>query len=162
LMNELYRGRAIWNRSRWVRVPGTRRRRRVARPESDWIVRDRPDLRIIDDTLWNEVQARRARVREHYDASRHFGTSKSAYGKYLLSGLLACGTCGASMTIRTTAGSTQKYGCTRRWRRGVSACSNGLLIRLHPGCRVSVFVWASSLPEQERPSSDSAPDDGLC
>src|SRR5467141_3325748 len=90
LMNELYRGRAIWNRSRWVRVPGTRRRRRVARPESEWIVGDRPDLRIIDDTLWNEVQARRVRVREHYDASRHFGTSKSAYGKYLLSGLLAC------------------------------------------------------------------------
>lgn len=33
------------------------------------------------------------------------------------------------MTIRTSAGSIQKYGCTRRWRRGAAACGNSLLIR---------------------------------
>jgi site-specific DNA recombinase len=129
LMNELYRGRAIWNRSRWVRVPGTRRRHRIARPVSEWIVQDRPDLRVIDETLWQDVQARRARVRRRYDQPTGFGKSKSEYGKYLLSGLLMCATCGGSMTIRTSAGSTQKYGCTRRWRRGTSACTNSLLVR---------------------------------
>src|SRR5207247_8427029 len=81
LMNELYRGRAIWNRSRWVRVPGTSRRRRVARPESEWIVQDRPDLRIIDDGLWREVQTRRARIRAKYEASHELGKCQSAYGK---------------------------------------------------------------------------------
>ena len=33
------------------------------------------------------------------------------------------------MTIRTSVGSTQKYGCTRRWRRGQSVCINSVLIR---------------------------------
>src|SRR5262249_36770495 len=46
LGNELYRGRLIWNRSRWVREPGSRRRRRVPRPEAEWVAADRPDLRI--------------------------------------------------------------------------------------------------------------------
>jgi site-specific DNA recombinase len=129
LMNELYRGQGIWNRSRWVRVPGTRRRRRVLRPESEWIVLDRPDLRIIDDALWREVQERRARVRTRYDVTTSFGKSRTEYGKYLLSGCLTCGTCGGSMTIRSTSGSTQKYGCTRRWRRGPSVCTNSILVR---------------------------------
>jgi hypothetical protein len=33
------------------------------------------------------------------------------------------------MTIRTTTGSIQRYGCTRRWRRGPSVCTNGMLVR---------------------------------
>src|SRR5262249_23686333 len=41
LQNEVYRGRQIWNRSRWVRVPGSRKRRRVARPEGEWVVVER-------------------------------------------------------------------------------------------------------------------------
>jgi len=129
LMNELYRGRAIWNRSRWLRVPGTRRRRRVSRPESEWVVQDRPDLRIIDEALWQQALERRTRVRARYDRPDQFGKSRSEYGKYLLSGLLVCGRCGGSMTVRTSSGSTQKYGCTRRWRRGPLACANGILVR---------------------------------
>ena len=129
LMNDLYRGRTIWNRSRWVRVPGTRRRRRVMRPESEWIVQDRPDLRILDEALWAEAQARRTRVRARYDATAQFGKSRSEYGKYLLSGLLVCATCGGGMTIRTSGGSRQKYGCTRRWRRGPAVCTNSMLVR---------------------------------
>src|SRR5205814_1738013 len=67
--------------------------------------------------------------RSRYDATRSFGKSRTEYGKYLLSGLLTCGTCGGSMTIRSTSGSTQKYGCTRRWRRGPSVCTNSILVR---------------------------------
>jgi DNA invertase Pin-like site-specific DNA recombinase len=130
LMNEVYRGRLIWNRSRWVRVPGTRRRRRVMRPESEWVVKERPDLRIIEEGLWQDVQARRMRVRARYDNTARFGKSRSEYGKYLLSGLLVCGTCKGSMSIRTSSKiKSQKYGCTRRWRRGPSVCTNAILVR---------------------------------
>jgi len=93
LMNETYRGRTVWNRSRWVRAPGTRRRRRILRPESEWIVQDRPDLQIIEDSLWEEVQKRRCRVRARYDRPAGFGKSRTEYGKYLLSGLLTCRSC---------------------------------------------------------------------
>ncbi len=94
LGNELYRGRLIWNRSHWVRVPGTRHRRRVLRPESEWVVVERPDLRVVEERLWVRVQQRRARVRAHYDRPAHFGKGRVEYGTHLLSGLLACGACG--------------------------------------------------------------------
>jgi site-specific DNA recombinase len=127
LGNELYRGRFIWNRSQWVRVPGTRRRRRIARPESEWVVQERPDLRIVDEALWQRVEARRARVRARYDVPSQFGKARAEYGSYLLSGRLVCGVCGGSLTIRTSG--PHRYGCTRHWRRGPSACSNNVLVR---------------------------------
>jgi len=52
LNNELYRGRYIWNRSRWVRDRETRRRVCRTRPEAEWVVREMPDLRIVSDELW--------------------------------------------------------------------------------------------------------------
>lgn len=100
----------------------------MPRPESEWVVQDRPDLRIIDEALWQQAQERRTRIRARYDRPDGFGKSRTEYGKYLLSGLLVCGRCGGSMTIRTSNGSSQKYGCTRRWRRGPRACTNSILI----------------------------------
>jgi len=131
LGNELYRGRFIWNRSRWVREPGSRRRRRVPRPEAEWVAADRPDLRIVDDPLWARVQARRARVRTHYEQPAQFGKSRAEYGTYLLSGLLVCGMCTGTLSIRSGSQGRgdQRYGCTRHWRRGPAACGNNLLVR---------------------------------
>lgn len=51
LRRELYVGRAVWNRSRFVKRPGTNHRVRRARPQSEWKVTDRPDLRIVSDAL---------------------------------------------------------------------------------------------------------------
>lgn len=127
LRNEIYRGRTVWNRSHWVRLPGTRRRRRVPRPESEWVIVDRPDLRVINDELWAAVEARRATVRAHYDKTTQFGKSRAAYGVYLLSGRMVCGVCGTNMTVRT--GRPSRYGCARHWRRGAQACANNMLVR---------------------------------
>jgi DNA invertase Pin-like site-specific DNA recombinase len=127
LINELYRGRLIWNRSHWTRLPGTRRRRRQVRPASEWVVVDHPDLRIIDEPLWDQAQRRRAAIRRHYAYPSQFGQSRTEYGSHLLSGRLMCGECGGSLTIRTSKPS--RYGCTRHWRRGSAACSNNVLVR---------------------------------
>jgi hypothetical protein len=127
LGNDLYRGRLVWNRSRWVRLPGTRKRRRVARPADEQVVIDRPDLRIIDEDLLNRVAAQRAKVRAYYERPAEFGKCRAAYGTYLLSGRLVCAECGGMLTIR--AGRPQRYGCTRHWRRGASACANNMLVR---------------------------------
>jgi DNA invertase Pin-like site-specific DNA recombinase len=48
LRNELYIGRLIWNRSRYVKQPGTNKRLRRMRPTSEWITVEKPELRIID------------------------------------------------------------------------------------------------------------------
>src|SRR5262249_33274508 len=52
LISELYRGRLTWSRSKWIPLSATRRRRRQLRPASEWVVVDRPDLRIVDESIW--------------------------------------------------------------------------------------------------------------
>jgi DNA invertase Pin-like site-specific DNA recombinase len=37
LCNERYTGHVTWNQSKWVQVPGRKSRRRVTRPESEWV-----------------------------------------------------------------------------------------------------------------------------
>ena len=39
LNNELYVGRYVWNRSKWIKNPDTGRKIRIPRPESEWIVK---------------------------------------------------------------------------------------------------------------------------
>ena len=58
LHRELYAGRIVWNRSRFVKQPGTNKRLRRERPQSEWLVTEQPDLRIVDAALWERVQAR--------------------------------------------------------------------------------------------------------
>jgi DNA invertase Pin-like site-specific DNA recombinase len=59
LQNEKYTGKQIWGKTQTVRVPGLRKK--VARPvpRQDWLVYERPDLRIIDEDLWERAQTRR-------------------------------------------------------------------------------------------------------
>ncbi|HWF65897.1 MAG TPA: recombinase family protein, partial [Acidobacteriaceae bacterium] len=47
LRRDLYNGKVIWNSSRFVKVPGTNKRVRRARPESEWRTVAHPELQII-------------------------------------------------------------------------------------------------------------------
>ena len=59
LHNEVYTGRQIWNRSKWVKDPDTGKRTAIARPRSEWIVNERPDLALVDAETWHRVRTRR-------------------------------------------------------------------------------------------------------
>lgn len=48
LNNELYIGRLVWNRQRFLKDPATGRRQARPNPERDWIVEDVPHLRIVE------------------------------------------------------------------------------------------------------------------
>lgn len=63
LHNELYIGRLVWNRLRYSKDPATGRRVSRLNPREEWICRDVPDLRIVDDGLWDRAQARLAAIR---------------------------------------------------------------------------------------------------
>ncbi len=127
LRRELYAGRVIWNRSRFVKVPGTNRRVSRPRPRSEWRILERPELRIVDAELWERVQQRLAEIADRYgDAARpsnaglRFGRSTSPY---LWSGILKCAVCGANLAIVTGHKSRNaRYGCPEYLRRG--ACTN--------------------------------------
>ncbi len=70
LNNEIYIGRRFFSRRKWVEVPNDNRGfTRVPRlnPDSKWIIRDEPDLRIIDQELWDKVKARQLEARAARD-----------------------------------------------------------------------------------------------
>jgi site-specific DNA recombinase len=130
LYRELYIGRVIWNRSKFIRVPGTNKRVRRMRPESEWRVAQRQELRIIDQALWERVNTRFQAFKDSYHAKKRPGLlPRSETSKFLFSGLLKCGQCGGNLAIVAGGGKEQyrKYGCSQHWYRG--ACSNNLLER---------------------------------
>ncbi|WP_247381795.1 MULTISPECIES: recombinase family protein [unclassified Bradyrhizobium] len=48
LNNELYVGRLVWNRLRYLKDPDTGKRVSRLNPESEWVVQEVPEMRIID------------------------------------------------------------------------------------------------------------------
>ncbi len=64
--NELYIGRLIWNRLRYIKDPSTGKRVSRLNPVSEWIVKDVPDLRIVDDELWQVVRERQGEIAEKF------------------------------------------------------------------------------------------------
>jgi site-specific DNA recombinase len=117
LQNQLYIGRLIFNRTRKVTDPRTRMALIRANPESEWLVQDVPELRIVDDDVWEAVQA----VLERGQGQR---PELSRRPKHMLSGLVACDVCGGSWTIR----GPNRWGCSRHKEGGASACANNRTI----------------------------------
>lgn len=56
--NELYIGRLVWNRLTFMKNRETGKRVSKLNPEEDWIAHDVPELRIIDDELWQQAKDR--------------------------------------------------------------------------------------------------------
>ena len=114
LNNEIYRGRVIWNRFQWLRsAADSSKRKCVLNRETDWIVHDDESLRIVPQALWDRVKARQQEQSDRIGDRVKRGLSKDAANrigrgpKYLFSGLLKCGKCGANYTIA----SKTSYAC---------------------------------------------------
>lgn len=127
LLNERYIGRFIWNQHKWLRASGKKRRRRLKRPESEWIRREHQELAIIDHDLWEAVQSRFKR-RPGIGRPPGTGTVRSP----LVSGLLRCGVCGGNMSVvgaKKKAGvSYSRFGCSAHYNRGAAICANALTL----------------------------------
>jgi hypothetical protein len=129
--NELYIGRLVWNRLRYIKDPSTGKRVSRLNPETDWIVKDVPDLRIVDDELWQAARARQDEiadkfakvtegVREHHRQNRLNGARRP---RTLLSGLIFCGCCGGPYSVR----GAQRYACSNHVSK--ATCGNSRTIR---------------------------------
>lgn len=123
VMNEKYVGRWVWNATKWVRLPGERKRRRLTRPETEHVTREMPELAIVERATWDRVHSRIAR-RKHGDER----TTRQGQQTYLVSGLLRCGLCSGPMSVRSAKVKAGRryvnYGCTAHSSRGGSICSN--------------------------------------
>ena len=126
LHNELYVGRMVWNKLRYLKDPDTGKRVSRPNPESEWVVSDVPALRIVDDELWRAVQTRYAGVQRKWkSAERGKRFNQFVRPKYLFSGLTKCGACGAGYVVY----SRDHLGCFGTRDRGT--CSNKLTISRH-------------------------------
>jgi site-specific DNA recombinase len=98
---DLYRGQVIWNNSRFVKVLGTNKRVRRARPESEWRIVSHPELQIVGDKLWQRVKERQDKLQAMHGVRKGGGVliPRSTTSPYLLSGILKCGLCGANLII---------------------------------------------------------------
>ena len=126
LNNEVYVGRLVWNRQRFLKDPDTGKRVSRLNPPEEWIVKEAPDLRIVDDALWQAVKVRQrdvkiARAPDGKEVENHFRDRRRP--KYLFSGLTQCGCCGGGYTMI----SADLVGCSTSRNKGT--CSNRLNIR---------------------------------
>ena len=122
LTNEIYTGKIINGKQE---VSDFLTGQRKDRDESEWIVTDRPELRIIEDETFEKVQEI---LRSRRDAF-HLNHERQS-NKYLFSTLIKCKDCGWSFrrTVRTYKNTYVRWVCSGRNGKGADSCSNKTVV----------------------------------
>jgi site-specific DNA recombinase len=128
----LYLGEMVWNRTQKCDSWGQKNQQ--ARPETEWIRRSAPALRIVSDDQWHAAHGRLAGTRERL--KKAFGSmghpqTHDIDSRYLLSGFARCAVCGGGLGVTGGSHSSAKshvYGCIAYHKRGASVRGNGLKI----------------------------------
>ena len=125
LNNELYIGRLVWNRLRYIKDPRTGKRVSRLNGPDRWIVEDVPLLRIVPQDLWDAVKQRQQMLkRDTRPDAREKPFWARQRPRFLVSGLAKCGECGSSY-VKISA---NLFGCAAARNRGT--CGNRLNIRV--------------------------------
>lgn len=95
LENELYIGRLVWNRLRFLKDPDAGKRVPRLNPVEAWSIADVPHLRIVDNDLWQATKARQASTRY----TMKTGIVRARRPKFLFSGLTRCESCGGGFIL---------------------------------------------------------------
>ena len=130
LNNETYIGRIVYNRRRFDKNPETETREARLNDQSEWVVGEAPELRIVDDALWTRVKQRQIEVGENFDHTTTNKLNRTHRPQYVLSGLLECAHCAGPYAIMAK----DRYGCTNRQKKlpiehlGDIVCTNSKTI----------------------------------
>jgi DNA invertase Pin-like site-specific DNA recombinase len=114
VLQRKYLGDWTWSKTRWLKRARGAKRIKKDRPISEWVKYDCEGLRIISDDLWNAV---------HLEGIRTYRTTAGPRGSYLLSGVLKCDQCGASLVVQNS-GRSSAYICGGFRNGGTAVCSN--------------------------------------
>ena len=98
-----------------MRDPDTGKRHGQPVPRDKWIYNDLPDLRIVDDHLWERVQ----KLRQAGQDRRH---NPASYTPLPLTGLIRCGVCDGNMTIVKS----RRYACHAHTNHGTCPNPRGI------------------------------------
>ena len=140
LYNERYARVIEWGEYRNGYSKGTKVRDK--QPTDSRLRVERPDLRIVDAKLWQQVQERLHAVRRTYIRDTNGKTwgrpGAGVESRYLLSGLSECGCCGHNIAMlggKSGIPGKRKplyyYGCSWHVTRGPTVCANSLKARMH-------------------------------
>jgi site-specific DNA recombinase len=133
LLRPLYRGEIMWNQTKKRDKWGQHRQK--SRSESEWLRVAAPELRIVDEALWQAAQrqmaARRSRsgIQLGVDRRVRRGLPQDHDSHYLLTSFARCACCGGSIAGHTRSHGRQRvafYGCLTYWKKGKTRCTNGL------------------------------------
>ncbi len=122
LRRDRYRGHIVWGKHEKTYRGGTKVR--IRRHSDQWVKLDVPELRIVDDEVWQIVQRRVAKQAGSVEKKK-----RGPAPRYLLSGLARCADCGGLIHVaRGKMGSDNAtvYACSRRKNLGPHACQNSL------------------------------------
>ena len=127
--NELYIGKLVWNRLRYIKDPTTGKRVSRINPREKWIATEVPELRIVDDGLWRAAKARQGEIAAKYAnvvtairAAQSNRLKATHRPRSLLSGLLVCGSCSGPYALR----GQDRYACSHHVMNG--SCANSRTI----------------------------------
>ncbi|UPJ84424.1 recombinase family protein [Bradyrhizobium sp. 183] len=123
LNNELYVGRLIWNRLRYLKDPDTGKRVSRLNPESEWVIQEVPEMRIVDQEVWGAAKARQQSLAYETSEPGENALNERRRPKHLFAGLVKCGCCGGGYTMI----SKDLLGCATSRNKGT--CNNRLNIR---------------------------------
>ena len=122
LTNELYTGKII-NGKEEVKdfLTGTR----AEKDESEWLVTDRPDIRIIEPEQFDRAQEILAGRHGAFNMKRERQSNR-----YLFSTLIKCKECGWSFrrTVRTYKNTYVRWVCSGHNGKGADSCPNAVTI----------------------------------
>jgi len=114
----------------------------LPRPESEWVRRERPELRLIDDDLWEKVLAQREKRKRTFPRSPRTGhllgrpSWRDGFSVYLWPGFGQCAVCGGSVRTSHRKNGRKEdgvravrrlYTCAVRDERG-AACANDVAV----------------------------------
>lgn len=120
LNKELYQGVIAWNKVRYIKNPDTARHGTRNNPPEEWMRKEVPELRIVDQDVWDRVKLRRSGLRR-----THKQVWEKQRPKTLFSSMLRCGCCGGGFSKI----SKLMFGCSTSRNRGESICANRRNIR---------------------------------
>ena len=112
LNNELYIGRLVWNRLRYLKDPQTGKRVSKLNPEDDWIIQEVPDLRIVSEEVWEKTKSRQAGLNSK---PKLWQTNRP---KNIFAYLIKCGVCGGGCSTVSKG----RIGCSNA--RNKATCDN--------------------------------------
>jgi site-specific DNA recombinase len=119
LRNEVYIGNLTYNRMRTIRDPAGKRRFKL-NPESEWTRTHVPELKIVDDDLWERVQAR---LRSRSEKTPKVSSPRilKTHNQHALTGWVKCGWCSGQKSIANQG----RYLCSNNRYAGTCRNSRG-------------------------------------